>query len=60
MAGVAYLSIRAVYFPYVMFKHAVPDMWEVGGMPAAGRNGVSAGAVYSVMAFGILFSLLQM
>ena len=54
-----YLSVRAVYFPYVVLNGAIPDIHAVTGTPAVMRDGAPTGALYFMAVFGVLFSMLQ-
>lgn len=58
--ALAYLSVRAVYFPYVIAAYTLPDMWGLAQLPLAERGGRSAATFYAVGLLGVLFSALQM
>jgi hypothetical protein len=58
--ALAYLSIRAIYFPLVAVGSALPDMIAVAKLSETARHGTSVTALNGVAVFAVLFSVLQM
>jgi len=56
---VAYMAMRACYFPYVVLVDAIPDCWAVLHMPLDKRGGVSDAALWVPCALGVAFCVLQ-
>lgn len=57
--ALAYLSVRALYFPYVMTTMVVPDVFHVAALRDAERSHVPLATIYTVAVLGSAFSLLQ-
>ena len=55
----AYMGMRAIYFPYVVFGAALPDLMHWLRVPPAERAGVSDAALQVPVLLAALFCLLQ-
>jgi len=56
----AYMAVRAFYFPYVVWGCYAPDMRTLLQLPLAQRNQHGDGALWLPLLFGSAFSVLQL
>ena len=57
--ALAYLPLRGLYFPYVIFLQTIPDMLAALQLPPTERPLAPDWTLYGIIAFGVAFSALQ-
>lgn len=58
--AVAFLALRAVYFPFLMVRVCLSDFWKAAMLPIDERYGISKAPFLIIFVLALLFTFLQL